>query len=224
MEAASSTRPLPHFDYMPTTGCEPSHRYAPVASHGHRPQRRTQHTPDEPLGSRRRSKPRDLEGRLQDGNEPLSIAPITLHELADKGQIDRFLKRGSWFLQKEREPVRPEPRDEECSTKIVDTIASGYAEGIAQFAWKAQLSMAQQVLMAKQESRVTKLKYPGREIVPLVHPILGFGGQEVNPIRMIRLPLRFGNKTKVKNLEVDFLVVDVPTSYNVILGDPFCTR
>ena len=63
-----------------------------------------------------------------------------------------------------------------------------------------------------------KLVHPERDIVPLVHPILGFGGQEVNPMGMIRLPVRFGDKIKSKNLEVDFLVVDVPTAYNVILG------
>ncbi|KAJ8422558.1 hypothetical protein Cgig2_005756 [Carnegiea gigantea] len=65
-----------------------------------------------------------------------------------------------------------------------------------------------------------KLKHPGRDIVPLVHPILGFGEQEVNPTGMIRLPVRFGDKLKAKNLEVDFLVIDVPTAYNVILGCP----
>jgi len=54
------------------------------------------------------------------------------------------------------------------------------------------------------------LKYLGREIVPLVHPILGFGGQEVNPTGIIRLPLHFGDKAKARNLEADFLVVNVP--------------
>ncbi|KAJ8428789.1 hypothetical protein Cgig2_009974 [Carnegiea gigantea] len=37
---------------------------------------------------------------------------------------------------------------------------------------------------------------------------------------MIRLPICFGDKLKSKNLEVNFLVVDVPTTYNVILGHP----
>ncbi|KAJ8434360.1 LOW QUALITY PROTEIN: hypothetical protein Cgig2_031606 [Carnegiea gigantea] len=32
IEATSSTRPLPYFDYMPATGCKPSHRHVPVAS------------------------------------------------------------------------------------------------------------------------------------------------------------------------------------------------
>ena len=52
------------------------------------------------------------------------------------------------------------------------------------------------------------------------HPILGFEGQEVNATGMIRLPLRFGDKGKAKNVEVDFLVVDVPTIYNIIQGRP----
>jgi len=65
-----------------------------------------------------------------------------------------------------------------------------------------------------------KLTHPGRDIIPLVHPILGFGGQGVNPMGMIRLSVRFGDKTKSKSLEVGFLVIDVPMAYNVILGRP----
>ncbi|KAJ8452456.1 LOW QUALITY PROTEIN: hypothetical protein Cgig2_000045 [Carnegiea gigantea] len=63
-----------------------------------------------------------------------------------------------------------------------------------------------------------KLTHQGHDIVPLVHPMLGFGGQEVNPTGMIHLPILFGDKLKAKNLEVDFLLIGVPTAYNVILG------
>ena len=66
--------------------------------------------------------------------------------------------------------------------------------------------------------------HPGRDIVPMVNPILGFGGQEVNPMGMIRLLVRFGDKTKIKSLEVDFLVVDVPMAYNVIIRRPTLHR
>ena len=65
-----------------------------------------------------------------------------------------------------------------------------------------------------------KLTHPGCDIIPLVHPILGFERQEVNPTSMVCLPICFDDKLKAKNLEVDFLVVDVPTAYNVILGYP----
>ncbi|KAJ8437183.1 hypothetical protein Cgig2_003812 [Carnegiea gigantea] len=44
--------------------------------------------------------------------------------------------------------------------------------------------------------RLRKLKYPGRDITTFVHLFLGFGGQEVTLIGMIRLSLRFGDKTK----------------------------
>ncbi|KAJ8428550.1 hypothetical protein Cgig2_030253 [Carnegiea gigantea] len=126
--------------------------------------------------------------------------------------------------------MQPKPREEECSTKIMATIAGGYAE--------AQLRGAQRVLTAEQGSRVIvptlvfdkseglnftlphddllvvgmkvastivrkilidtrssvdiimwdclrKLKHPRREIVPLVHPILGFGEQEVGILIII---------------------------------------
>ncbi|KAJ8438076.1 hypothetical protein Cgig2_025481 [Carnegiea gigantea] len=359
VEGASSVRPLPRFECVPTIGCEPSRRHDPATSprrsermqeaphangdgrsweqnrdhsvganahpnyrlgHGHPAKSTTASTlpralgegspnngrllsvvltmsvPEVPFG-RGTGCVRDLpmlkwpppmtstlkpqnarnycEFREQNGHTIAECWKLrkTPHELADKGQIDRFLKRGPLFLRKEREPARPEPWDEECSTEIVATIVGGYAEGITRSAWKAQLWGAQQLLSAKQESRVTvptmvfgreqgprftslynyplvvemkvasaivqrilintrsfvdiitwdcpkKLTYPGRNIVPLVHPILSFEGQDVNPIRVIRLPLRFRDKVKAKNLEVDLLVVDVPTAYNIILGQP----
>ncbi|KAJ8420545.1 hypothetical protein Cgig2_002640 [Carnegiea gigantea] len=152
-----------------------------------------------------------------------------LHKLPNKGQIDRFLKKGPCFLLGEREPAQPQRRDEECSTEVVATITRGYAEGMTRSVWKAQLTGAKQVLMIEQGAYVTvstmvfdgketlrfasphndplvvemkiasaiirrilidtgssmdiitwdclnKLTYPGRDIVPLVHPILGFRG------------------------------------------------
>jgi len=65
-----------------------------------------------------------------------------LHELADKGRVGRFLKRGPQFLRQEREPVHLEPQKEECSMEIVATITDGYAEGITWSTWKAQLRRA----------------------------------------------------------------------------------
>jgi len=58
----------------------------------------------------------------------------------------------------------------------------------------------------------------------MMNPILGFEGLEVNPTKIIRLPVRFGDKTKFKSPEVDFLIADVPTAYNVIIGRPTLHR
>ncbi|KAJ8436456.1 LOW QUALITY PROTEIN: hypothetical protein Cgig2_018589 [Carnegiea gigantea] len=59
------------------------------------------------------------------------------------------------------------------------------------------------VLQSPQWYSMDKLKHLEREIIPLVRPILGV------------------DKGKARNLEVDFLVVYVPTTYNVILGRPY---
>ncbi|KAJ8435859.1 LOW QUALITY PROTEIN: hypothetical protein Cgig2_028567 [Carnegiea gigantea] len=175
-----------------------------------------------------------------------------LHEL-----IDRFLKRQLRFLRKEREPVRPEPREEECSTKIVATITGDtrkvslspprklnfkehnkfsrlnkgaklqyqqwWGEGphftslhsnLLVVEMKVASAIVRRILIDTRSSMdiitwecLKKHKYPGREI-------------EVNPTGIIHLLLCFGDKTKARNLEVDFLVVDVPTAYNAILGRP----
>ena len=63
-----------------------------------------------------------------------------------------------------------------------------------------------------------------RDIVPMAKPILGFGGQEVHPTGTIRLPVRFGDKSRFKSLKVDFMIIDVPTAYNVIVGRPTLHR
>ena len=60
-----------------------------------------------------------------------------LHELADKGKIDRFLKRGRRYLRQEQEPAQAQPQDEECSMEVMATVAGGYTKGITQSAWKA---------------------------------------------------------------------------------------
>jgi len=82
-------------------------------------------------------------------------AEKALYELADKGQIDHFLKKGPRSLRREREPVQPQPRDEECSTEVVATIVEGYAETMTLSAWKAQLRGTEQVLTAEWGTRVT---------------------------------------------------------------------
>ncbi|KAJ8433839.1 LOW QUALITY PROTEIN: hypothetical protein Cgig2_028156 [Carnegiea gigantea] len=66
---------------------------------------------------------------------------------------------------------------------------------------------------------LTELKYRGTKFIPWHIPSWVL---EVNPTGMIRLPLCFKDKAKVRNLEVDFFVVGNPTAYNVILGGQLC--
>ncbi|KAJ8426121.1 hypothetical protein Cgig2_005766 [Carnegiea gigantea] len=160
MEATNCARPIPTFDYVPTMGCEPSHRHAPIRSHCRSDEVREMACPEKDGRSLDgnhdwsvKSKLQSLEGKSREGDTLLSAArprppPMTttpkphntpkycefheqngrtttecrelrkaLHQLVDKGQIDRFLKRGPQFLHKEHQPTCLEPREEECSTE-----------------------------------------------------------------------------------------------------------
>ncbi|KAL0457060.1 UNVERIFIED_CONTAM: hypothetical protein Slati_1045200 [Sesamum latifolium] len=50
--------------------------------------------------------------------------------------------------------------------------------------------------------------------------LYGFAGEVVHPRGMVSLPLTMGRGTACKTCLLKFLVVDVPSAYNVILGRP----
>ncbi|KAL0461381.1 UNVERIFIED_CONTAM: hypothetical protein Slati_0025700 [Sesamum latifolium] len=50
--------------------------------------------------------------------------------------------------------------------------------------------------------------------------LYGFAGEVVHPRGMVSLPLTMGRGTMRKTCLLKFLVVDVPSAYNVILGRP----
>ncbi|KAJ8435822.1 hypothetical protein Cgig2_017117 [Carnegiea gigantea] len=140
MEAANSTRSFPHFDYVPTNGCEPSHRQEQAPS------------------------PRYTERE----REGISPAPKTAtHDhTPEAAECRKILRNDSVSLESSAQ--------KRATGSFIDIIT-----------WDC----------------LRKLTHPGRDIVPLVQPILGFGSQEVYPTSMIHLPVRFGDKIKAKNLE-----------------------
>lgn len=68
-----------------------------------------------------------------------------------------------------------------------------------------------------------KLKYQETDLSPISQHLVGFGGQSVHPLGLVRLPTRMGEKGWGRSILVDFLVVDVDLSYNVIIGRPIST-
>ncbi|KAJ8425727.1 hypothetical protein Cgig2_001026 [Carnegiea gigantea] len=71
--------------------------------------------------------------------------------------------------------------------EVVAMIAGGYAKGITPSTWKDQLRSTKQVLTTEQ------------------------GPREVNPTGMTRLPMRFGNKLRSKNLKGGGLHIGLST-------------
>ncbi|KAJ8436376.1 hypothetical protein Cgig2_032197 [Carnegiea gigantea] len=171
MEAANLARPLLHFDYAPTAGCEPSHRQVHILS-PHSMEREWEVSRSN-WGGRHYSNHHDRHTatavrlscrpfRGQMAKSTTASTPYATHSrptawleeqeqtskprreaLVDRGQIDRFLRRDPHFLRREQEPVQPQPQDEVCSVEVMATIAGGYAEGMTRSAWKAQLGGVQ---------------------------------------------------------------------------------
>ncbi|KAJ8441784.1 hypothetical protein Cgig2_009030 [Carnegiea gigantea] len=160
MEAANTSRPLPHFDYMPTTSCEPSRQHVREpsphhtkkdreASRSNRSGRPYTGNHDQRTAAATRPSGHPVQG--QTAKSTTTSIPYATHsrrtawlkeqeqiskprgEISDKGQIDRFLKKGLRFLCRERETARPQPLDEECSAEVVVTITGGCAEGMTRF-------------------------------------------------------------------------------------------
>ncbi|KAJ8438930.1 hypothetical protein Cgig2_012825 [Carnegiea gigantea] len=145
MWAVNSRRKLSTFDYVPAARCKPSQRHDPARSHCWSDEVREVAHPkrdrrywggnrDQSVGvidvRADRATPR-RSAKSATGSTQLKKA---LYELADKGQIDWFLKRGPRFLNKECEPARVELREEECSMETVAIIVGVYVEGITRSA------------------------------------------------------------------------------------------
>jgi hypothetical protein len=57
-------------------------------------------------------------------------------------------------------------------------------------------------------------------IKPFGSPLVGFGGEVVYPIGIIPLPVTAGTTPRLSTVMVDFLVIDRPSAYNAIIGQP----
>jgi len=65
-----------------------------------------------------------------------------------------------------------------------------------------------------------KLQLPNTTMVSYDEPIYGFSGEQVSIHGYIDLHTVFREGTQTKTIPIRFLIVDAPTSYNVLLGRP----
>ena len=57
-----------------------------------------------------------------------------------------------------------------------------------------------------------------KNLHPIKAPLTGFSGNVVNPLGVITIPVVFGTTPKTIVLPIDFLVVDIQSVYNAIIG------
>ncbi|KAJ8433976.1 LOW QUALITY PROTEIN: hypothetical protein Cgig2_024681 [Carnegiea gigantea] len=156
-------------------------------------------------------------------------APLTRSEGASDAEEAIAHNHDSYTTQR----TEVLPQEEECSTEIVATITGGYAVGITRSAWKAQLRGAQQVLMAKQGMRrpVFYFTHNNPLVVELkvasafIRRSLIDTRSSVDIRRRSESHRNDPTYTMIPGQDQsrepgDFLVVDLPTAYNVILRRP----
>lgn len=57
-------------------------------------------------------------------------------------------------------------------------------------------------------------------MTPTSKPLIGFARKDVHLVRIVKLAVTLGKKGKDRSLRDDFLVVDVPLPYYIIMGWP----
>nr|XP_009387769.1 PREDICTED: uncharacterized protein LOC103974627 [Musa acuminata subsp. malaccensis] len=65
-----------------------------------------------------------------------------------------------------------------------------------------------------------KLGLARENLSPICSTLTGFTGDSISPLGAVTLPLTLGNSSRSKTVMTTFLVVDLPTAYNAILGRP----
>ncbi|XP_042441471.1 uncharacterized protein LOC122026831 [Zingiber officinale] len=65
-----------------------------------------------------------------------------------------------------------------------------------------------------------QLQIDSAELLPMTTPLFGFTGNEVQPVGQIKLVISLGEEPLRRTRTTNFIVVDAPSAYNVILGRP----
>ena len=69
-----------------------------------------------------------------------------------------------------------------------------------------------------------QLKLDEKRLRPFESPLVSFSGDRVYPKSIITLTVTVGTHPRQLTHQLDFLVVDCPSSYNVIIGRPTLNR
>ena len=70
------------------------------------------------------------------------------------------------------------------------------------------------------KSALDKMNLEGAKLKPVKTPLYGFAGERVDAEGIITLPVTLGEAPRQVLRMIDFLVVNQPSAYNIILGRP----
>ena len=65
-----------------------------------------------------------------------------------------------------------------------------------------------------------KLDLTNEDLTPMMSTLTGFTEDSISPLGTTTLPVTIGEEPRAKTTMTTFMVVDLPSAYNVILGRP----
>jgi hypothetical protein len=67
-------------------------------------------------------------------------------------------------------------------------------------------------------SAFRNMKISSEKVIPATYPLVGFVGEQVQPVSSIDLPVTARDYPTTKSIMVKFLLIDRPSAYNAVLG------
>ncbi|XP_065003886.1 uncharacterized protein LOC135636193 [Musa acuminata AAA Group] len=65
-----------------------------------------------------------------------------------------------------------------------------------------------------------RLGLPTEDLIPISSALTGFTGDSISPLGTTTLPVTIGEEPRTRTIMTTFMVVNLPSAYNVILGRP----
>ncbi|RRT72066.1 hypothetical protein B296_00028127 [Ensete ventricosum] len=65
-----------------------------------------------------------------------------------------------------------------------------------------------------------KLNMTNQDLIPMTSTLTGFTGDAITPVGITTLPMPFDDEPRTKTFMVHFMVVELPSAYNVIIARP----
>uniref|UniRef100_A0A2N9ECS2 RNase H type-1 domain-containing protein n=1 Tax=Fagus sylvatica TaxID=28930 RepID=A0A2N9ECS2_FAGSY len=151
-----------------------------------------------------------------------------IEELIKQGKLQRFVERDQREgrppqARPQRPPVEDRPRPPMGEIHMINGgMAAGGTSRSSRKAYARQIHNVSAdiiYLTAFQQMRIGK-----DQLRPIETPLVGFAGTSVYPLGIISLQIVAGTYPKQATKKVEFLVVDCPSAYNVIIGRPTLNR